>query len=187
MPVCYYILLSLPRELLQRDRPNKTLFAFFIQNTSLKTQSQKITYYGTKVKSQADAPPCNGLFQFPPWHSGQWHWLLGRCQQAAQKLCRHTHTWCVHSGTFLRIEIVCCSSWSFNNAYHCTEVSRETIIRRLVTKFWNTRSVCRWQMLIERQNRWNYGRTDFKQCISCNNGMWLQKFSSFVREGCHVW
>jgi hypothetical protein len=28
------------------------------------------------------------------------------------------------------------------------------------------------------QNSWNYGRTDFKQCISCNNRIWLQE--------CHV-
>jgi hypothetical protein len=34
-----------------------------------------------------------------------------------------------------------------------------------------------WQVLIERQNSWNYGRTDFKQCISCNNGIRLQEFN----------
>jgi hypothetical protein len=35
-------------------------------------------------------------------------------------------------------------------------------------------------MLIERQDSWNYGRTDFKQCISCNNGIRLQEFNIAV-------
>jgi hypothetical protein len=32
-------------------------------------------------------------------------------------------------------------------------------------------------VLIERQNSWNYGRADFKQCIICNSGIRLQKFN----------
>jgi hypothetical protein len=56
-------------------------------------------------------------------------------------------------------------------------------MHRLVTKFRDTGSVCLWQVLIERQNSWNYGRTDFKQWISCSNGIRLQEFNiaiSFV-------
>jgi hypothetical protein len=39
-------------------------------------------------------------------------------------------------------------------------------------------SVCLSQVLIERLYSWNYGRTDFKQCISCNNGIRLQEFNT---------
>jgi hypothetical protein len=62
-----------------------------------------------------------------------------------------------------------------NNAYRDKEVPNKTIIHRLVTTFRDTGSVCLWQVLIERQNSWNHGRTDFKQCISCNNGIRLQE------------
>jgi hypothetical protein len=66
-------------------------------------------------------------------------------------------------------------------AFSCThpdkEVSNKTAIHRLVTKFRDAVSVCLWQVLIERQNSWNYGRTDFKQCISRSYGIRLQKFN----------
>jgi hypothetical protein len=45
------------------------------------------------------------------------------------------------------------------------------------------RSVALWQVLIERQNSSNYGRTDFKQCISCNGEIWLQEFDIAVKNG----
>jgi hypothetical protein len=32
-------------------------------------------------------------------------------------------------------------------------------------------------VLIKQQNSWNIGRTNFKQCASCNSSMWLQEFS----------
>jgi hypothetical protein len=32
-------------------------------------------------------------------------------------------------------------------------------------------------VLIERQNSWHCGRTDFKQCISCYNETQLQEFN----------
>jgi hypothetical protein len=35
-------------------------------------------------------------------------------------------------------------------------------------------------VLIEQQNNWYYGRTDFKQCISCNNGIRLQEFNTDI-------
>jgi hypothetical protein len=46
-----------------------------------------------------------------------------------------------------------------------------------VVKFQDTGSVCLWWILIKWQYSWNYGCTNFKQCASCNSGMWLQEFS----------
>jgi hypothetical protein len=68
---------------------------------------------------------------------------------------------------------------AFSNAYPDKEVPNKTI-RRLVTKFRETGSVCLWQVLIQRQNGRNYGRTNFKQCISCNNGIRLQEFNIVI-------
>jgi hypothetical protein len=65
---------------------------------------------------------------------------------------------------------------AFSNAYPDKEVPNDTIIHRRVTTFLGTGSVCLGQVLIERQNTSNYGRTGFKQCISCNNGVRLQEF-----------
>jgi hypothetical protein len=64
-----------------------------------------------------------------------------------------------------------CGREAFSNAYPDKEVPNKTTMHRLVTKFRDTGSACLWQVLIERQNSWNYGRTDFKQWISCNNGI----------------
>jgi hypothetical protein len=66
---------------------------------------------------------------------------------------------------------------AFSNAYPDIELPNKTTVHRLVITFRDTGSVSLWQVLIERQNTWNYGRTDFKQCISCNNGIWLQEFN----------
>jgi len=41
----------------------------------------------------------------------------------------------------------------------------------LVTKFWDTGSVCLWQ------NVWNHGCTNFKECITCNSAIQLQEFN----------
>jgi hypothetical protein len=99
----------------------------------------------------------------------------------AQKLCRcdrgvFTTRTCVSFRKLLRVEIVLLRE-AFSNAYTDKEVPNKTTIHGLVTKFRNTGSVCLWQVLIEQQNSWNYGRTDFKQCISCNNGIRLQEFN----------
>jgi hypothetical protein len=68
---------------------------------------------------------------------------------------------------------------AFSNAYPDKEVPNKIAIHRLVKTFRDTGSSCLWQVLIERQKSWNYGRTDFKQCISCNDGMRLQEFNLF--------
>lgn len=37
---------------------------------------------------------------------------------------------------------------------------------------------CLWQVLIKWKNRWNFRYTDFKECISCNTGICIQKSST---------
>jgi hypothetical protein len=66
---------------------------------------------------------------------------------------------------------------AFSNAYPDKEVPNMTTVHLLVTEFRDTGSFCLLQVLIERQNSLNFGRTDFKQCISCNNGILLQEFN----------
>jgi hypothetical protein len=70
---------------------------------------------------------------------------------------------------------------TFSNAYPDKEVLNKTTIHRLVTKFRDAGSVCLWQELIGRQNSWDQGCTDFKQCISCNNGIRLPEFNIAIR------
>jgi hypothetical protein len=66
---------------------------------------------------------------------------------------------------------------AFSNAYPDKEVPNKTTLHRLVIKCRDTGSVCLWQVLIERQNSWNYDGTNFKQRISCNNRIQLQEFN----------
>jgi hypothetical protein len=49
----------------------------------------------------------------------------------------------------------------------------------LVTTFQDTGSVCH-QCTSGDKTAEIYGRTDFKQCVSCNNGMWLEEFNIAV-------
>jgi hypothetical protein len=124
----------------------------------LKGNLATITYYGIKMKS--GSPPSNALSQPPPWNSSQGQ---PSCYAAAHASCAkavQVRTWCIY-------ERNACSFSSITS-------------HRLVTLFWNTWSVCLWQVLIERQNSWNYGRTDFKQCISCNNGIRLQGLNTAI-------
>jgi hypothetical protein len=65
---------------------------------------------------------------------------------------------------------------AFSNVYNDEEVPNKITIHRLVITFLDTGSDCLWQVLIERRNSWRYDRTDFKQYISCNNGIRLQEF-----------
>jgi hypothetical protein len=98
----------------------------------------------------------------------------------AQKLC-----WCEHDVflTIMRVHYFVSKLFAavrevFSNTYADSEVPNKTI-RRLVT-FRDTEIVCLWQALVERQNSWNYGRVDFKQCISCNNGIRMQEFNTAI-------
>jgi hypothetical protein len=109
-------------------------------------------------------------------------WLLGRCSRQLRKRCaRANMVYSRAERVFILEHYFASKSFAavheaFSNAYSDREVPNKTIIHRLVTEFRNTGSVCLWQVLIERQNSWNYDRTDFKQCISCNNGIRLQEF-----------
>jgi hypothetical protein len=65
---------------------------------------------------------------------------------------------------------------AFSNTYLDNKVPNKTI-HHLVPKFQDRGSVCLWQVLTEWQNSWNYGCTNLKQCISCNNETQLQEFN----------
>jgi hypothetical protein len=66
---------------------------------------------------------------------------------------------------------------AFSSVYPGKEVLNKKTVHRLVTTFQDTGSICLWQVLIERQNSLNYGHTDFKRCISCNNRIRPQEFN----------
>jgi hypothetical protein len=55
----------------------------------------------------------------------------------------------------------------FSSAYSDKELPSKKAIRRVATTFWDTRSVCPWQVLIEQHISWCYDCTSSKQCISC--------------------
>jgi hypothetical protein len=144
----------------------------------------------TKIKPEAGPPQCNRLSHPPPWHSSQVHpccYTVARncCAKAvvganmvyslAQRVFILEHFFASKSFSSLREE--------FSSAYPGSEVPNKTTIHRLVTQLRDRGSVRVWQVLIERQNSWNYGRTDFKQRIRCNNGIRLQELNiaiSFV-------
>jgi hypothetical protein len=150
--------------------------ASFYRVYHLASKPKTIMYYGTKTKSDTDPPSCSRLSQ-PPLDTRNKVTLVARplLTPVAQKLsmCEHglfTIRTCVHSGILLRIWIVSAG----RDAYPEKDVSNKTTIHRLVTKFRDTGSVCLWQVLMEPQNSWNYGRTNFNQGIRCNNDTWLQ-------------
>jgi hypothetical protein len=93
---------------------------------------------------------------------------------AAQKLCRCEHSvlksrTCIHPRTYFASKSFAGVCEPFSNAYSDKEEPNKTTIHRLVTKFRDTGSVCLWQVVIERQNSWNFGRNYFKQCISSSS------------------
>jgi hypothetical protein len=67
---------------------------------------------------------------------------------------------------------------TFRNAYPHKKVQNKTTIYRSVSKFRYTGSVCEKCSMSDKTL--NYGRTDFKQCISCNNGIQLQEFNTAI-------
>jgi hypothetical protein len=109
--------------------------------------------------------------------------LLGRCSLQLCKSCAGANMVCsLAERVFILEHYFVPKSFAavreaFSNAYPDKEVPKQTAVHWVVTKFRDAGSVCLWQVLIERQNSWNYGRTDFKQCISCNDGIRLQEFN----------
>jgi hypothetical protein len=110
-------------------------------------------------------------------------WLLDRCSRQLRKSCANANM--VYSRAervFILEHYFASKSFAavreaFSNACPDKEVTHKTTVHWLVTTFRDTGSVCLWQVLIERQNSWNYGRTDFKQRISCSNGIGLLEFN----------
>jgi hypothetical protein len=103
--------------------------------------------------------------------------LLGRCAGANVVYSRAKRVFILeHYFTLKSFAAVC---EAFISAYPDKEVPNKTTVHRLVTTFRDIGRVCLGQVLIERQS-WNNGRTDFKQCISCNNGIRLQEFNITV-------
>jgi hypothetical protein len=67
-----------------------------------------ITYYGTKLKSEAGQSPSNRLSQPFPWHSNQGQsWLLGRCSCLCAKAVQ-VRTWRINQQNV-------CSFWSITS------------------------------------------------------------------------
>jgi hypothetical protein len=69
-----------------------------------------ITYYGTKMKSEADPPPCNRLSQPHPGHSNQGHPICEAYpdkevpNKTVNKISRHRKCLCV----FETMVDICC-------------------------------------------------------------------------------
>jgi hypothetical protein len=142
-----------------------------------------ITYCNIKMKPEAGPPRVIDSPILPRDTRVKVTRLLGRCSRQLRKSCARAsvmYSWAER--VFILEHYFASKSFAavreaFSNAYPDKEVPNKTIVHRLVTKFRDTGSVCLWQVLIERHNSWNYGRTDFKQYISCNNGLWLQEFN----------
>jgi hypothetical protein len=143
---------------------------------NLKSNPTTIMYY---CKKKQAGPP--HIIDCPSLPSDTWikDILVARplLTPVVQKLCKCKHSVltsrsCVRSRSLLSIAVVSCCSWRMQEAYPDKKVQNKTI-SRLVTTFRDTENVCLRHVLIERQRSWNYGRTDFKQSISCNNGIRL--------------
>jgi hypothetical protein len=102
--------------------------------------------------------------------------------QVAQKLCRcdrgvFTSRMCVQSQIFyIASKLFSVVHVAFSNAYPDKEELNKTI-HWLATIFWNRGSACLWQGILNWRNSFSYVCTDFKQCISCNNRIWLQELN----------
>jgi hypothetical protein len=162
------------------------------------TQKQSRTTAQKWNQKQVHPTSYNRFSQHFPWHSSRSPWLLGRCPS---QMCRSsTGVNMVYSRAeqvfifehFFASKSFAAVREAFSNAYPDKDVPNKITIHRLATKFRDTGSVCLWQVLIKWQNSWNYGRTDLKYCINCNNEIWLQEFNiailipRFMREGVHV-
>jgi hypothetical protein len=150
-----------------------------------------VTYFGKKIQSEAGPPPWNRLSQTSRDTRGKVPWLLGRYSLQLRKSCAVANMVYSRSERVLILEHYFTSKSfaavreAFSNAYPDKELLNKTTIHRLVTRFRNTGSVYLWQVLIERQNSWNYGCTDFKQCISPTTGYsWMNLILSLALSFC---
>jgi hypothetical protein len=90
--------------------------------------------------------------------------LIGRCASQLRKNCAGVNT------MYSQAERVTILEHYFTPKSFAAvreEFSNVYPENKTTTPTGNT-SVCLWQGLIGRKNSWSYGRTDFKQYISCN-------------------
>jgi hypothetical protein len=110
-------------------------------------------------------------------------WLIGRCSRQLRKRCAGADmAYSQAERVFILEHYFASKSFAavreaFSNAYPDKEVPNKATVHWQATTFRDTGRVCLWQVPSEQQNSWKYGRTDFKQCISCNNGIRLQEFN----------
>jgi hypothetical protein len=144
----------------------------------LKNNITTITYYGTKI-SQADPPPVISSHTLPHVTRVKVSLIALPLLTLVARRCSGVNMVYSWAERLLIPELYFASKSfaavreAFSNAYPDKEVPNKTTVHRLVTKFRDTGSVCLWQVLIEWQNSWNYGRTECKQWIS-NSGIRLQ-------------
>jgi hypothetical protein len=87
-------------------------------------------------------------------------WLLGRRSRQLRNSCAGASMVYSRAERVFILEHYCASKSvadfreAFSNAYPDREVTNKTTKHRLVTTFWDTWSVCLWQVLIERRNSW---------------------------------
>jgi hypothetical protein len=92
-------------------------------------------------------------------------WLLGRCSPQLRKSCAGANV--VHSRVeclfileyYFALKSFAAVPVTFSNAYPDKEVPNKTTMHQLVTTFLCDKCLS----------------SDFKQCIRCNNGVWLQE------------
>jgi hypothetical protein len=123
----------------------------------------------------------------PVTHESRSPWFLGHCSRQMRKSNAGANMVCSWAERVFVLEHCFASKLfaavreAFRNAYHDKEVPNKATIHRLVTKFRDTGSVRLWHvLLIERKNSWNRCRTDFRQCISWNNGIRQKEFNTAI-------
>jgi hypothetical protein len=140
----------------------------------------------TKIKFEARQAPCNTLPTSPVTLESRSPLLPGRCSRQLRKSCGGANMVCSRAEHVLLLEHFFTSKSfaavceAFSTSYPDKEIPNETTYW-LETKFLDIGSVCLWQVLIERPSSCYCGRTDFKQCVSCNNRILLQEFSIAIR------
>jgi hypothetical protein len=159
-------------------RPRKHKRVALLHCVSFQMESSINQHWGTKIKSHP--LPCNRLSQPPSCHSSQGH---PSSQAAAHASCAKTvqmRTCYVHKQNLHRSKSFALLREEFSNVDHQKEVPKKTTIQRPVTIFQNRRSVCLWQVFIERENSSNYGHAYVKPCVSSNSRTWLQQWNAVV-------
>jgi hypothetical protein len=147
-----------------------------VQNISFLRGTVCTIQNATQEQSRTTVQKRNTLPTFTVTLESRSPFLLDRCSCQLLKSCAGANMVCSRTERvfILAMKLFDTVREAFSNAYPGKEVPNKTTIHWLVTILGYRK--CLWQVLTERQNSWNYCRIDFKQCISCNNGIRLQKF-----------